>query len=95
MGTNDGLDEHLKLCRQDVNIQIAEVPEQVKRAYEALDTERAASDERIVKMRERLQQRDGKIGRAKAVLDDYFDSPEPRSIQHAMQALRRIICEGE
>ena len=34
------------------------------------------------------------IDEARAVLDDYFDSPEPRSIHQAMGALRKIIGGG-
>lgn len=50
MGTNDGLDEHLRLCRQDVNNQISEVPEQAKRVLEALQSEREAGDQRIAEL---------------------------------------------
>ena len=46
------------------------------------------------KERERVQQRDATLAAAREVLTDYFDSAEPRSIQHAMQALRRIICRS-
>lgn len=46
---------------------------------------------RCLKERERVQQRDAVIKAARAVLDDFYDSGEPRSIQHAMIALRRII----
>jgi hypothetical protein len=42
----NGVDEHLRLCRVDVNNQLAEVIEQVKRVGEALSDERAAADQR-------------------------------------------------
>lgn len=46
------------------------------------------------KERERVQQRDATIAAAREVLTGYFDSAEPRSTQHALEALRRIICGG-
>lgn len=44
--------------------------------------------------REARQKEKGRLARARRVLDDFFDSPEPRDMRHAMQALRAIICEG-
>jgi hypothetical protein len=41
----NGLDEHLRLCRVDVDNQLAEVIEQVQRAGRALLVEREAADE--------------------------------------------------
>lgn len=47
---------------------------------------------RIAEQKKAHAERKRVIDEAKAVLDDYFDSVDPRSTQHAMQALRRIIC---
>jgi hypothetical protein len=52
-------DEHLRLCRQDVDNQLGEVVEQAKRAQRALATEREAAAELIA---DRRQLRDG-VGR--------------------------------
>ena len=39
------INEHHRLCRQDVDNQLGEVVEQVKRVHEALANERAAAEE--------------------------------------------------
>jgi hypothetical protein len=49
MGT--GLDEHLRLCRVDVDNQLAEVTEQARRVLEAIHGERQAADERMAELR--------------------------------------------
>ncbi len=54
----------------------------------------AAAEEwqrRFVKEREKVDARDAVIAAARLVLDDFYDSGEPRSIQDAMMALRRIL----
>lgn len=70
--------------RRDVTVAVARMAKGYEERIRELE----------VKLREERQKEKGTLARARRVLDDFFDSPEPRDMRHAMQALRAIICEG-
>jgi hypothetical protein len=73
----NGLDEHQRLCRVDVNNQLAEVIEQVKRAGEALSNERAAADE----MRAVASAQAEVIAAARRIFEDMMGADDMEEVQ--------------